>query len=148
MKIIYWCVLSLSIILSSCKKDDTALEEFLKKEHLNVAQLIADWKWENSSGGWGGSFLTPETEGYNKTITFDNDRNYIEYIDSELSLKTAYRIEHIAFSEIQGADQYRIYYFDSKSYQSFLIKQDTDTHNLIFYDGCKDCIGTHVYSIK
>jgi hypothetical protein len=150
MKYIYLILLATSLTIISCNKEDNSaeLEEFLWLDNLSVNELIGEWEWENSNGGLGLAFLTPETEGYNKTIIFDSNRNYQEYIDSELVLETHYRVDTVV-SEMSGYKIYKIFYFNGKNEQNFLIPQVADTTYLVFYDrDCRDCVGTHEYSRK
>jgi hypothetical protein len=148
MKHIFLLFFAASLTIISCDKEDNnpELEEFLSLDDLPVNEIIGDWTWENSNGG--GTFLTPETEDYSKTITIDNDRKYKEFVDSELILETHYRVDTVV-SEMSGYKIHKIYYFEGKDEQNFLITQIGDTTILVFYDtGCRDCIGTHEYYKK
>lgn len=148
MKYIYLFLFTASLTIISCDKEDgnVELEEFLLEGNIQVTQLIGDWNWVNSHGGWSYTILTPETEGYNKVVTFGPDRKYKESENSEVLLETYYRIEYIDYSDIHETEYYKIHYFDGKDEQNFFIKQDGDTTSLTLYDPCRDCIGTHVYS--
>ena len=148
MKYIFFLLIVFSLTIISCDKVDNneKRDEFLLMDNLPLNDLTGSWDWENSNG-WG-PLLTPETEGYEKTITFENDRIYREYIDSELSFETYFRID-TAVSNMNDYELYTIYYLNDKAEQTFVFDSINGKSSLVIYDtDCRDCIGTHVYSKK
>ncbi len=156
MKYIFLLFLAASFIIIGCdeegnnkKEINEEFEEFKSLENLPVNEIIGEWKWENSGGGYGGDvFLTPETQGYNRTIIFDSNWKYKEFINSEIVLETYYRVDTTE-SVMSEYRSYKIYFFEGKDEQDFYIEQNGDTTILVLYDaGCSDCISTHEYSKK
>jgi len=149
MRYLYFLLLIFSMTIISCDKEDQELEEFLLKENLILDNLLDEWEWELSNGGFSGSVtLTPDTEGYNKTISFDTDRLYREYINSELSFETYFRIDTVV-SKMHDYELYTIHFFNDKAKQNFVFDSINHKSSVVLYENdCRDCIGTHVYSIK
>ncbi len=147
MKNIYLIFITIILTMISCKSEDKdqELEQFLMIDHLSLSELDGSWKWENSNGGISGtSVITPESESYTKTITFE-DRIYREYVDSELTLETYYRIDTV-INSMYDTKLYTIYYFDTQQKQKLLFDTSNDVVRLFLYDtDCYDCIGTHIY---
>ena len=148
MKFTYFLLLIFSLTIISCGKKDNGedIEEFLLMDNISLSSITGSWNWKNSNGS--GITLSPETEGYHKTITFGNDRMYREYIDSKLSIETYYRID-TTVSHMNDYDLYKIHFFNDKAEQTFLFDSINEESGLVIYDtNCRDCIGTHVYSKK
>lgn len=148
MKYSLYLLLLFSLTTISCDKENNneELEKFLLMDNLPLNKLTGTWNWENSNG-WGSS-LTPETEGYHKTITFGNERTYREYVDSELSIETYFRVD-TAVSNMNDYELYTIHYFHDKAEQTFVFETISGKSSLVIYDNdCRDCIGTHIFSKK
>ncbi len=64
------------VLLLSCSID---LNDKPKIDH----QIIGSWQWLESFGGFAGQHLTPESQGYTRTIVFDPDHDYREYRGEE-----------------------------------------------------------------
>ncbi|MGF7141382.1 hypothetical protein [Roseimarinus sediminis] len=148
MKHNFLIILILSLLIYNCKNDieEPSPDEFLSKNNINLSEIHGTWTWNNShGGGWGMTILTPESEGFSKQISFEADRKFKEFIDSEITIDTYYRIDSTG-RLANGLEIYKIYRFIDKEEQEFVINQEDDTTYLYLYDlNCRDCIGTHVY---
>ena len=91
-------------------------------------------------------FKTPQTEGYSKTILFNTDQRYQEYIDEELNVDSYFRIDSTE-TEVYGDNLFLIDFYKQEENKEFLIQEENDTAFLYLYDvnNCKDCVSTHVY---
>lgn len=114
----------------SCKKEEISevevnaeLEEFLLfKDHISLNDLIGEWEWDKSNVGFSGPvIITPESEGYRSTITFENDRIFREQIDSELSFETYFRIDS---SDDPIYAPYTIYLFNNDKFKADHFRYD------------------------
>lgn len=58
-----------------------------------VSKLIGSWEWIQSTGGFAGRTITPETEGYTRTVHFRSDWTYKEERNDTTILETTYRLD-------------------------------------------------------
>ncbi len=76
------CFLTISAFLGSIYS--------CEKESLTDHDKIQDeWVWVKSQGGFGGSTITPESEGYSKSLVIDNT-TYIEYKNDSIITQLQY----------------------------------------------------------
>jgi hypothetical protein len=135
-------------LMVGCERGNTQANptEFLKQKSVIVPNLTGEWSWINTHGGWGG-MITPETEGYYRSIIFTSQQNYIEIKDKSITLQTYYKIDSTKLDHY-GEPIFKITYFDEiKISQNFIIQQSYDTICLYLYDNddCSDCLSTSVY---
>jgi hypothetical protein len=151
MKRIIILLACVTTFVSSCEKENidiTDPSDFLSEESVKVNDLIGEWTWINTHGGISGSSqITPDSEGYIKSIIFSNQKNYFEILDNKLSIQTYYNIDSTSLDHY-GTPIYTINYFEnSPESQDMLIQQENDTLYLYLYerDDCRDCLSTSVF---
>jgi hypothetical protein len=86
----------ISSIMVGCENEKTQSDpsEFLSKNSVVVPNLFGEWSWISTvNSGWGSSAITPETEGYSRSIIFTSKQNYIEITNNHISLETYFRID-------------------------------------------------------
>ena len=94
------------------------------------------WKWVRSEGGLAGLTLTPESEGYTKSIVI-NGTEYAEYRDDSLLFKIPYELQ-IKTDTFRDFDT--IMRFPSEMALGYMMKNDT----LVLAEICFDCY-VHFY---
>jgi hypothetical protein len=144
-------IVFITVLITSCEKENDDIldpSEFLLEESVNVIDLIGEWTWINTHGGYTGqSRITPETEGYFKTIVFTSQQNYLEILDNKLTIQSYYSIDSTDLDHY-GTPIFNIRYLESSiESQDMLIQQSNDTLYLYLYENndCRDCLGTSVY---
>ena len=89
MKKIHLVFLVISTIFFSCTKkpDDKIVYADIPTE------LIGNWNWVYSGGGIANVVITPQTTGETRSIEFDRNNNYKEYVNGNLKSECNYHIE-------------------------------------------------------
>jgi hypothetical protein len=104
-----------------------------------AANLVGYWDWEESCGGFAGQCRTPESEGYNRTLSFQSSSGYVVYENKVPTESGKYRITQQEGS-IFGSETVTMVEL-SESDQSFIIWNLTaDTLELV--ENCHDCFGS------
>ncbi len=110
---------------------------------LGEKTILGDWRWENSTGGIAGTTRTPETEGYQFKITFNNDSTFIRTVKDSSGLSYYEGTYYVAYEDTPLWD-----YRDS----SYIIYMDNaepailemTINKLLLIEMCADCFG-HSY---
>jgi hypothetical protein len=55
-------------------------------------QILGEWEWVESFGGFAGEHRTPESVGYTKTYVFRPDHTFLQYRDDTLFSTRKYKI--------------------------------------------------------
>jgi hypothetical protein len=140
----------IAFLMVGCENEKTQSDpsEFLSKNSVIVPNLFGEWSWISTiNSGWGSSSITPETEGYTKSIIFTSKQNYIEITNNHVSLETYFRIDSTD-QNTNGKRIYTVTYFNSKMIpQSLIIDQVQDTICIYLSDNssCFDCTKTSIY---
>lgn len=105
-----------------------------------VHPIIGSWKWIESLGGWG-QHLTPESEGYSKTVEFKSDLTYKEFRDNEELEVSEFKIVNkpVWGSETSKED---VLIIEGHTFEQIITFQNNDTLHLSEY--CVDC-SEHYY---
>lgn len=99
--------------------------------------LKGSWDWVLSQGGFGGWKLTPESEGFSKTLIINDGQYYTITKNGEPVEEGTYEIKLLEFDgSVRPAIK-----FESGFTESFILQSD-DTLRLL--DTCFDCY-YHVY---
>ena len=117
------CTLS----FSACQKEDTPVE------------IVGEWEWLSSIGGFAPVLRTPDTEGYERLWEI-TERHVIEYRDGEEFSKERYSI-----STETREDGTLEQWLSVKN--DFMYTWQIRNDSLILYDACIDC-STHYYLRK
>jgi hypothetical protein len=145
-------LISFISVLLACNKVGIEPEpdplSFLTENSMKLDELIGEWVWVSSVGGFTGSIvLTPESEGYSQNILFTSTRVYIELIDGKIVNTNYFKIEKPTIWKPE-TPIYKLTFFDnSKDSVNVRIYKENETDYLYMYDlsGCRDCIGTNVF---
>ncbi|MEM1220474.1 MAG: hypothetical protein AAGH79_16245 [Bacteroidota bacterium] len=116
-----------TLALSACQKEDTPVE------------MIGEWEWLSSIGGFAPVLRNPDTEGY-ECLWEITERHVIEYRDGEEFSKERYSI-----STETRKDGVLEYWLSVKN--DFRYTWEIRNDSLILYDACVDC-STHYYKRK
>ena len=112
-------------------------------------QLTSTWDWVQSTGGIDGRSITPATEGYKRTITFEKNGVYSEGRDGKQTSQMKYTVSQ--GKSIYSDTAYLVDYRSSgKEKQPRSIRQSVrfgGTDTLFLNDECYDCF-EHVYTRK
>ena len=138
-KIIILITALLTILCSMQCGNSTGSLEILNK------QLIGQWQWVSSIGGFAGETRTPETEVHNIVLNFISDSNFISTkIDSTgivIITEVATGAYYTAFEPVWSvSDSVDVIYMDNFLRSAFEIIADT----LFLNEICADCFG-HKY---
>lgn len=115
------------LVVSACQKEDTPVE------------IVGEWEWLSSIGGFAPVLSTPDTEGYER-IWEITERHIIEYRDGEEFSKERYSISNAERPD--GTLEQWLSVNDD-----FMYSWDVRNDSLILYDACIDC-STHYYLRK
>lgn len=145
-------VMSFIAVLLACNKVGIEPEpdplSFLTEDSLQLDELIGEWVWVSSVGGFTGSIvLTPESEGYSQIILFTSTRVYIELIDGKIVNTNYFKVEMPTIWKSE-MPIYKLTFFDnSNDSVNVRIYNEDGIDFLYMYDlsGCRDCIGTNVF---
>ena len=103
-------------------------------------KIIGRWIWLQSSGGWTGGTITPESVGYEMTVVFEQNGKYNEFKNDSLILNSTYEIIYEEFgSNNEKKEKLKI---DGKPFEQFVDFEDSN--KLILIENCYDCY-THKY---
>ncbi|MEO1714379.1 MAG: hypothetical protein AAFU60_13690 [Bacteroidota bacterium] len=117
----------LLLSLSACQKEDIPVE------------IVGEWEWLSSIGGFAPVLRNPVTEGYERLWEI-TERHVIEYRDGEEFSKERYSI-----STETRKDGVLEYWLSVKN--DFMYTWEVRNDSLILYDACVDC-STHLYIRK
>ena len=145
-------LISFISVLFACNKIDIEPEpdplSFLTENSIKLDELIGEWVWVSSVGGFTGSIvLTPESEGYSQNILFTTTRVYIELINGKIVNTNYFKIEKPTIWKPE-MPIYKLTFFDNITDSvKVRIYKENDTDYLYMYDlsGCRDCIGTNIF---
>jgi hypothetical protein len=101
------------------------------------AELLSEWQWVSSGGGFAGQVLTPASTGEEITVEF-TAKKFFKYVNGQLTEEFRYTIK--LEESIFSTEPQEIINYSNGWRQSYLIKDDT----LYLSDQCYDCFG-HVY---
>ena len=103
-------------------------------------RLFGYWRWVESSGGYFGIHLTPDSVGYTQTYHFTSDSVLYVYRSDTLHAQYRYSI-HTTDAETPPTVRDTLCVNDGRPYQTIRYAQ-SDT--LVLSDICMDCF-THRY---
>jgi hypothetical protein len=104
----------------SCQKDKNTINE----------QVIGSWRWVSTLYPYAAHLITPETEGFNRTIVFHDNGKIQEFVDGVLSSSYDYTIG----TSPLNPNEYLLKYSETSS-SSFSLKNDTLVFNDAYVDG-------------
>jgi hypothetical protein len=102
-----------------------------------VGKLTDIWEWVQSQGGFVGRTITPETEGYTRTLYFNRDWSFIEERNDTTFLESTFRL----FTRTRGNFTY-----DVVQIGDFIPMRITSISDstLELMDECSDCY-SHIF---
>ena len=134
-------LLFISILFSSCRKElDVPNKDFKK--------LYGTWEWTGSFGGIFPHNISPETEGYTKTIVFDKNGNYKSYKNGKKEEKHKFSFSYE--STIYSSQKRHMIVYKNNKGDKIGLKQSFDflgSNKLGLSDECYDCM-SHTYVRK
>ncbi len=114
----------LILVLFGCKKED---------DDTKTGTINGEWTWVESTGGFGGWTLTPESENMTKKLVIDNFF-FKEFVNDTLVLETQYELG-ISDEPLLGTEEKTFIAYDSGGEQAIIIGET----ELILFDQCYDC---------
>jgi hypothetical protein len=125
------------LLSCSCKLIKEKETDDLNSEILS--RLCGNWKWVNSSGGFNGDTITPETEGYEKKLKLFKNYSYLVYKNGKI-IKSG--IFELSYGESIGSVEmcYQIK-FQNEFLQSITF---IGKNQLRLSEECYDCY-SHLY---
>lgn len=113
-------IVSVGILLCSCVEDE-------------ASGLYDTWEWTETSGGYAGVLMTPETEGYSQSLEI-SESTIKRYKNDSLISECIYALD--TAESIRGEDCPVIIY-ESGLTKSYILEGDMLTLYDEFYDGCQ-----------
>ena len=104
-------------------------------------KIVGEWIWIQSSGGWTGGIINPDSVGYNIKIVFEKDGVYKEYKDDSLSIKSHYIIEHKQY----GANNEKRDFLIIEDHHVGQLIEFEDSNKLNLIENCMDCYVHNYY---
>jgi hypothetical protein len=98
-------------------------------------KIVGEWIWLQSSGGWSGTPISPQTVGYSVKLVFEEDGGYKEYRNDSLTIESSYTIERKPYG---SSNKERDFLIVKKYYEERLIEFQ-DSNKLKLIDTCIDC---------
>jgi len=124
----YSLFVALCIVLFSCSKDPKALK------------IQGDWNWVESTGGFAGLTLTPESEGLTRSLRVD-DTTFKYFENGELKETFTYRLDTYSGNKPCNFCDFVVL---GRGLEKFYVLEE-DSLQLI--DQCDDCFN-HIYERK
>lgn len=130
-------VLSIGLYFFSSCEDSEEVEEF---KH----QIVGKWNWIQSFGGYAGHLITPQSEGYSKTIIFDVNKYYSVFRNDTLTEKIKFQITYEDIWVDQGLEE--ILNIEGDPIKQVIEFKGVDTLKLI--EHCMDCFNHTLIKIQ
>lgn len=128
MKAITIISLLLFLYLPGCSKVTSPTEP--------VLDVLGNWNWVESVGGFAGRTMTPKSEGFTLRLVFKFDNRSEFYRNDTLSASTKFTISR----QVIGSDSVKVISYENNPYM-YKSQYITVVHNdtLILQDLCMDC---------
>ena len=123
---IFLIILSILLFTLSCDNSTSANTE---------DKIVGEWIWIQSSGGWTGGIINPDSVGYNIKIVFEKYGVYKEYKDDSLAITSHYVIEQKQY----GANSEKRDFLIIENHHVEQLIEFEDSNNLNLVDNCMDC---------
>ena len=127
----------LVLITLSCDDDDPVSVK---------DKLVGEWFWVQSTGGWTGGTITPDSVGYSIILSFEEDGTYRKFQNDTLVFICSYTIERKEYNTelrdfliIEDPDQMPPY-----CYQVDQVIEFETANTLKLIENCFDCY-VHTY---
>lgn len=114
-KLVVICLIT--VILLGCSE----------KVDLSQPDLIGKWKWIQTTGGFAGVNITPETEGFTRTLVFSEDGHYKFIKNDSVTEEGTYEI--IKKKNTIAGEAFVISYSGGRLLEEIIVQQN-DTLNL------------------
>ena len=128
--LVWVVVISGVLFCPACKKSSSS----------EYSQLYYTWEWVRSSGGIGGVEMTPDSEGYNQSIAFEENGTYTIYRNDTVVGSGTYTITR-AESLLDQQEYDMVMFDDGTAAQAITMLSD---NALTLREECFDCF-IHIY---
>ncbi len=118
------------LFLGSCRHEKVSEMETENVKKLNIT---GEWIWTESTGGFGGKTLTPETEMLTKSLKID-DRTYKEFINGTLIYEIDYTLG-LSSEPLFGTEEKTFIDFNSTNRFPIIIREN----QIEIIEPCVDC---------
>lgn len=99
------------------------------------AALYGKWKWVQSTGGFAGKTITPQSAGYQSSVEFKKDNTVLVYRNDSLTNKAKFTLTKT--KTIFSTDSAYVIHYEPEMMEEAIIKATKDTLVLAdnVYDG-------------
>ncbi len=126
---VFLVTLLLILITSSCDDSTTVTTK---------DKIVDNWLWLQSTGGWTGGTITPDSVGYSIILSFEEDGIYSKFQNDSLVTHCGYTVERKEYSN----REHDILIIEDHYAEQVIEYENTDKLKLI--EICADCY-EHTY---
>ena len=108
-----------------------------EKTDLPAKTMVGEWAWTSSFGGFAPTEFTPQSEGYERSLTI-SETHYIHVQDGQETLNTEYN-----FTTEEFEDGTIIEYLEFDGVKALVVEL-VNSDSLVLWDTCADCF-QHTY---